>query len=67
MREAEELERIEREIREQNRLANLKRGDEMPDVDARPHRDLGKSRDAVAEAVGIGGGRYSSRAKKVCQ
>lgn len=64
MREAEELERIEAALAEQRRLANLKRGLESPEVDDRPPRE-GKTRDKVAEAVGIGSGRQYSRAKKV--
>ena len=55
MREAEHLERIEVEIRERERREKISRYRQTGEtVDARPPS---KSRDAVAEAVGIGSGR----------
>lgn len=66
MREAEELERIERELAEQRRREKIsqyrKTGETCDDSHtSKPKRTT----DAVAEAVGIGSGRQYSRAKKV--
>ncbi|MEW6016478.1 MAG: MT-A70 family methyltransferase [Pseudomonadota bacterium] len=65
MAEAEELKRIEAERAEARRLANLKRGDAVPDVATFPPRAEGKTRDKVAVAVGIGSGRTYDKAAKV--
>jgi ParB family chromosome partitioning protein len=50
MAEAEELKAIESERAERRRLANLKRGNEKPEVETLPPRDEGKTRDKVAAA-----------------
>jgi N6-adenosine-specific RNA methylase IME4/ParB-like chromosome segregation protein Spo0J len=63
MREAECLERIERETRELERREKISQYRQTGEtVDDGPPS---KSRDKVAEAVGIGSGRQYSRAKKV--
>lgn len=65
MAEAEQLEAIERERAEQRRLANLKRGDQKPEVETLPPREGGKTRDKVAAATGIGSGRTYDKAAQV--
>jgi hypothetical protein len=65
MAEAEQLEAIERERAEQRRLANLKRGDQKPEMETLPPREGGKTRDKVAAATGIGSGRTYDKAAQV--
>jgi hypothetical protein len=60
-REAEVLEGIERE-KAKRRQATSTGGAKPQLVDARPQAEGGKSRDSVAEAVGIGSGCDLSRA-----
>ena len=58
---------IERERAEQRRLANLKRGDQKPEMETLPPREGGKTRDKVAAATGIGSGRTFRWRRTACR
>lgn len=66
--EGKELEGIEAETARQRQLLTLKQGAELPDVDKCPQREQqGKTRDAVAKAIGLGSGRQWDRLKDVAE
>jgi N6-adenosine-specific RNA methylase IME4/ParB-like chromosome segregation protein Spo0J len=65
MAEAEELEAIERERARKRQVASLKKGEERPVRETLPEREAGRTRDKVAQAVGIGSGRSYDKAAKV--
>ena len=65
MAEAEQLEAIERARARERSIANLKRGDQKPEMETLPPREGGKTRDKVAAATGIGSGRTYDKAAKV--
>lgn len=65
MAEAEELEAIERERARKRQVASLKKGEERPVRDKWPEREAGRTRDKVAQAVGMGSGKTYERAAKV--
>jgi len=63
-----ELEPIERLKAEKRKLATLKKGDKIPDMENFPIREEeGATRDKVAKNVGFGSGRQYEKAKKVYQ
>ena len=65
MAEAEELEAIEGERARKRQVASLKKGEERPVRDKWPEREAGRTRDKVAQAVGMGSGKTYERAAKV--
>jgi len=52
------LEPIEKEKAKQRQISTLKKGDKSPEVEMLPQRDKGKSRDKIAEKLGISGKQY---------
>jgi len=65
MAEAEVLHVIQKAKAEKRRLSTLKRGEHFPEVEHAPPRELGKTRDKVAVAIGIGSGRHYDKAKTI--
>lgn len=67
MREAEELERIEREQarHRQGMRTDIVENQPRSDQETDPPGEFGKSREKVADSVGIGSGRNYAKAKKV--
>lgn len=65
MAEAEELKATEGERARLRSLANLKRGNEKPEVEMLPPRNERKTRDKIAQAIGLGSGRTYEKALRV--
>lgn len=65
VREAQAWKDVEAFQAGQRKLATLKKGNFRPDVENFPHREQGKTRDAIASRVGLGSGRTYSKAAKV--
>ena len=65
VREAQAWKDIEAFQAGQRNLSTLKQGNFRPDVENFPHREQGKTRDAIASRVGLGSGRTYSKAAKV--
>lgn len=65
MREAEALEKIEKERARARQTATLMQGEERPVKEIFPERETGQTRDKVAKATGIGSGKTYDIAKKI--